>query len=152
MRRNLIVFQFLAPLCADSHGSFGTRVNVNCGKMETTKCTFFSIFPEGKFLFQQILCEISTFTQYNYFRMVLETSYKKEKKRFFVTNLDPGQGIRYSESVFRNRKAKWPHKEVEVSRFFLKFLVIKSLGLDPNPINPDPQTLAKNSYFIQTND
>jgi hypothetical protein len=33
-----------------------------------------------------------------------------------------------------------------------KFLVIKSLGLDPDPIYPDPQTLAKNLYFIKTND
>ncbi len=30
-----------------------------------------------------------------------------------------------------------------MSRFFLKFLVIKSLGLDPDPIYPDPQTLEK---------
>ncbi len=37
------------PLWADSHGSFGIRVNVNCGKMETTQCTFFGIFAEGKF-------------------------------------------------------------------------------------------------------
>ncbi len=104
-------------LCADSHGSFGIRVNVNCGKMETTKCTFFSIFPEGKFLFQQILREISTFLQYNYFRMVLETSYKKST-RGFVFNSDPGHWIRYSESEFRSRKQNGPQKEVGV--FFLK--------------------------------